>query len=65
MAQLLNHLHIVFYTFLDALSLDVVAHIFEKLNLHQKVVLNVVDGVLGLFLRGDEEVGWIYLILFK
>ena len=65
MAQLLDHLHVVFHTFLDALRLDVVADALEEVHLLHEVVLYLADGTLGLFLGSDEEIGRIDLIIVK
>ena len=61
--QFLDHLHVVFHTFLDALGLDGVAQLGEEVHLLDKVVLNHADGSLRLFLGGHEEVGRINLIV--
>lgn len=62
MAQFLDHLHIVFHTFLDALRLDSIADALEIILLFHQVVLNHSDGIFLLLLRGDEEVGRINLV---
>ena len=63
--QLLDHLHVVFHTLLDALRLDSVAYTLEELLLLHQVVLNHADGAFLLFLRGYEEVGRINLVGFE
>ena len=65
MPQLLDHLHVVFHTLLDALCLDVVADALEEVHLLHQVVLYLADGTLGLFLGSDEEIGRIDLIIVK
>ena len=64
-AQLLDHLHVVFHTLLDALRLDSVAYTLEELLLLHQVVLNHADGTFLLFLRGYEEVSRINLVGFE
>ena len=65
MSQLLDHLHVIFYTFLDALRLDAIADALEKVHLLDKVVLYHADGLLGLFLGCHEKIGWINLVGIK
>ena len=65
MAQFLNHFHVVLYAFLNALSLDVVAYFFEIKHLLHQVVLNLVDGYVGLLLRGHEKVGWVQAVFVE
>ena len=50
MAEFLNHLHIEFHTFLDAMGLLRLSHLLEKGHLLHQVVLDVVDGDIGLLL---------------
>ena len=65
MAQFLDHLHVVFHAFLDALRLDGVAQVVEIVNLLRQVVLNGADGVLGLFFCRDKEIGGVDVIFPK
>ena len=65
MSQFLDHLHVVFHSFLDALCLDVVAQILKELLAHNQIILYHAYGFLGLFLGGDKEVGRINFIGIK
>ena len=65
MPQFLDHLHIVFHPFLDALGLDAVAQFLEVGYLLHQVVLYVMDGDIGLFLRCHKEVGRVEFILLE
>ena len=65
MAQFFNHLHIILHAFFDTLRFDVVAYFFEIKHLFHQVVLNLVDGYVGLLLRGHEKVGWVEAILVE
>ena len=56
-AQFLDHLHVIFHAFLDALRLDGVAHFLEESHLFHQVILNVPDGDVRLFLGGHKQVG--------
>ena len=56
MSQLLNHLHVVFHTLLNALSLDTVANLSEIINLFHKVVLNHSYGTFLLFLGSNKQI---------
>ena len=62
-AQLLDHLHVVLHALLDALRLDLVAHLLEEGHLLHQIVLDVVDGAVGLLLSGHKEVGGVDLIV--
>ena len=63
--HLLNHLHVVFYSLLDALCPDVVAKALEEVNLFYKVVLYKAYCYLCLLLGGNKQVGRVYLIFLK
>ena len=65
MAKLLNHLHVVFHTFLDALGADVVAETLEVVHLLGEVVLNESYSRLCLLLGCDKQVGGINLIFVE
>ena len=65
MPQFLNHLHVVLHTFLNTLGFDGVAHLLKKGNLFSQVVLDVVDGDIGLFLRRHKEIGGVELIALE
>ena len=62
MPQFLDHLHVIFHTFPDALGLDGFACLGEVGHLLLQVVLDVVDSLIGLVLGGHEEVGWIEFV---
>ena len=64
-AQFLDHLHIIFHTFLDTLSLDRVAHFLEESHLLHQIVLDLTDGDVRLFLWGHKEVGRIEAVFLK
>ena len=65
MAQFLDHLHIIFYAFLDALGLDAVTHFLEESHLFHQIVLNLTDGNICLLLRCHKQVSRIEFILLK
>ena len=65
MAQFLNHLHVVLYTFLDALGLDGVAQLLEESHLFHQIVLNMADGEVSLFLCRHKEIGRVKLVGLK
>ena len=64
-SQLLDHLHIVFHTLLDALCLDAIAYALEEFFLLHQVVLYHSDGDFLLLLAGYKKVGRINLIFFE
>ena len=61
-AQLLDHLDIIFHSLLDALRLDIVAQLLEIGHLFHQVVLYHANSLVGLFLRGDKKVGGVYVV---
>ena len=65
MAKFLDHLHIVFHTLLDSLRLDTVAKFREIFYLFYKVILNVMNSPIRLFLGCHEEVCRIDLIIIE
>ena len=65
MAQFLDHLHIIFYALLNTLGLDAVALFLEESNLLYEVILNIMDGDVGLLLRGHEEIGGVEAIVLE
>ena len=65
MSKLLYHLHVILDAFLDALRTDMVAKVVEEVNLLEQVVLNKTDGMLGLLLGSDKEIGRINLIFLE
>ena len=65
MAQLLDHLHVVFHTLFDALRLDIVAQFLKIGYLLHEVVLNMTDGDGGLLFSSHKEVGWVELVFVK
>ena len=64
-AQFLDHFHIIFYTFLDALCLDSISNTLEEFYLFNQVVLNSTNGTFLLFFCCYEKVGWINLVIFE
>ena len=65
MSKLLYHLHVILDAFLDALRTDMVAKVVEEIHLLEQVVLNKTDGMLGLLLGSDKEIGRINLIFLE
>ena len=65
MTKFFYHLHVVFHTFLNSLSLNIVAYFVKEVNLFEKVVLNLTDGGGCLLFRRDKDVGWIQLIIVE
>ena len=65
MAEFLDHLQVVLHTFLDALCLQVIAHLLEVIDLLGEIVLDMTHGAVGLFLCGDKEVGGIDVVVFE
>ena len=64
-AQFLDHFHIIFYTFLDALCLDSISNTLEEFYLFYQVVLNSSDGAFLLLFCCYEKVGRINLVIFE
>ena len=65
MSQFLNHLYVVLHSFLDALGLDFIAHFLEIGHLLYEVVLYIADGILGLLLSSDKQIGRIDLVVLE
>ena len=65
MPQFLDHLHVVFHSFLNALCLNGITHLVEEINLLDEVILDSPDGMLGLLLGSDEQIGGIDLVFIK
>ena len=65
MAQLLDHLHVVFHTFLDALGFGGVTQFFKEGNLFHQVVLYMPDGDVGLFFCCHKEVGRVEFVFVE
>ena len=65
MPQFLDHLHVVFHPFLNALCLNGITHLVEEINLLDKIILDSPDGMLGLLLGSDEQIGGIDLVFIK
>ena len=65
MPQFLDHLHIIFYTLFDTLSLYGITRLFKKGNLLREIILYLMNGDIGLLLRGHEEVGGVELVFLE
>ena len=64
-AQFFYHFHIIFHAFLDALRLDGVSKLVEKVNLLDKVVLNASYSRFRLLFARDKKIGRVDLIVFE
>ena len=65
MSQFLDHLQIIFHTFLDTLCLDSISFFLKERNLFHEIILYLPDSNIRLFLGGHEEVGRVELVFFK
>ena len=65
MPQFFDHLHVVFHTLLNSLSLNGITYLVKEINLLRQVILYVTDGLLGLLFRSNEKISRIDLVFFK
>ena len=65
MSQLANHLHIVRYTFLQALCFECLSLFLETVNLDSQIVLNLSHSALLCFLSSHEQVGRIDVVFIE